>query len=307
MVRTSIIIPNFNGARKTLNLISKLRPELTPVRDIVIVDDGSTDHSFNLIKEATQSRSDVFLIQQENKGRAAARNTGANAAIGDFFVFLDNDIIPEPGFLTRIEYIHALFPRAWITGSVTQDLIHCPHEDFLLFRRRLDYLANTDNADRLGLVQVNSFTTQQLGVARNEFIKTGGFDEVLRDCEDFELSTRISAAGGLIIHDTQNIVRHADYADLKNFVNRQIEYRQGRARLGQRRPELVDLFPEIFRDTRDISIFERSIRMLFRYSKAWDYVLNSSAVMLLPISVRFQIYDLIISSTFLLSDVRDEY
>jgi GT2 family glycosyltransferase len=306
MVKTSIIIPNFNGAQKTLRLISELYSESSPKREIVVVDDGSTDCSYVFIKESINDLRNVRVVKQTNKGRSAARNTGAKVANGDFLVFIDNDIITNPGFLNRIEYIHDLKPRAWITGGVSQDIINCPHKDFLIFRQRLDFTVSRENADSFGLVHVNSFTTQQLGVSKSEFTKAGGFDEALRDCEDFELSVRVWKVGGLIVHDTQNTVRHADYADMKDFVRRQMEYRHGRARLGQLKPEIVNLFPELFLDSRDIPLCKRLIRRFFRFNKVWDYALNMSIIRFFPKSMRFFLYDLIISSTYLFTEVRDE-
>lgn len=302
MVETSVIIPNYNGWQKTLCLVEKILPSINADREIIIVDDGSSDDPPINIMKYVDGRNAIRLVQQENKGRSSARNTGASNACGNFLVFVDNDIIPGESFLDRMEAVHKIVPEAWITGSVVQDVKKCPHEDFLIFRKRLDYVISNCS----GLVEVESFTTQQLGVGKSRFLQFGGFNERLRDCEDFELSVRVRDAGNIIIHDTQNIVRHADYATLRDFVSRQNEYRRARLALKCLQPDLAVRFPDLFRDLNDMSVVIRTIRKCFRYNSVWSIFLESSIGKVLPRGLRFWLFDLIISSSFLLADVDDE-
>lgn len=306
MLSLSIIVPNYNGAEKALALLHVLSPQLRREHEVVLVDDGSTDNSVKIMESATARQRNIQIVRQSNLGRAAARNRGASEARGNFLVFLDNDIIPSASFIPRIEYIHSLHPMSWITGSVIQDIIECPHRDFLIFRARLDYRAHAEPSNPLGLANVTSFSTQQLGVSRDEFFRVGGFDETLRDCEDFDLSVRAIDLGGTIIHDTMNVVRHADYANIDQFIQRQIEYSRARYWLKQKKPELAERFPELFPDSREMPWIKRSLRRLFLRNQAWEYFFQSGAAGLIPRRMRFLLFDLAISSNFLLAKAESD-
>lgn len=304
-VLTTIIVPNYNGLERMRSVLDAILPCLTKWRELIVVDDGSTDQSPAGIEDAIRGCAQARLLRRANGGRSVARNTGARQARGVFLVFLDNDIIPPRDFFDRIETIHARFPQAWITGSVVQDLIDSPHADFLTFRRRLDYVPSNPRSDPDGLLVSGTFSTQQLGVSREAFLAVGGFDETLRDCEDFELSVRVADSGQKIIHDLRNIVRHADYADFNAFIHRQIEYKRGRERLRKLRPELAARFPKVFHAGVGMTSMKTLIRRLFVFNQFWKSVYRSGLLMLTPRRFRYLIYDLVISSTFLLSSAGD--
>ena len=89
MPKVSVIIPLYNKGfifKETLN--SVLAQTFTDF-EIVIVNDGSTDNSFEIASHFSDKR--IKLLQQENKGVAAARNLGISAATAEFIAFLDAD------------------------------------------------------------------------------------------------------------------------------------------------------------------------------------------------------------------------
>lgn len=303
MISTSIIIPNYNGAQKALALFRTLFPQLGQMHEVLFVDDGSTDDSLITLKSATRDLSNVRIIQQRNRGRSAARNMGALEAKGSLLLFLDNDVIPNDKFVQRVEKVHELYNKAWVTGPIIQDIINCPHRDFLVFRERLDFRLKEDSLNVLELIEVPSFSTAQLGVPRNEFLLLGGFDESLRDCEDFELSVRVKDRGGKIIYDKMNVVRHADYADIEQFIRRQIEYRTARLHLKQMKPEFGERFPDLFPYGRHMSQFKLYFRRIFIWSSFWKIFFKSKVAALIPKRLLFALFDLVISSSSLLLEV----
>lgn len=74
--------------------------------EIIIVDDGSTDHSMTIIENKFQ-KPNIKIIKQKNKGLSSARNTGLKHAAGDYIWFVDSDdiIVPE-GIEKLVENIH---------------------------------------------------------------------------------------------------------------------------------------------------------------------------------------------------------
>jgi glycosyltransferase involved in cell wall biosynthesis len=88
MVKVSVIIPVYNAARCVAVAVGSVLAQSFTDYEIIVVDDGSTDD----ITEALRPYGNrVRLLRQENAGPAAARNTGINAANGDWIAFLDAD------------------------------------------------------------------------------------------------------------------------------------------------------------------------------------------------------------------------
>ena len=86
--KVSAIIPNYNRETLVGETISNLLAQTLPPFEIIVVDDGSTDQSVNVIRSFGDK---VKLIQQPNQGPGAARNAGLRIATGDFIQFQDSD------------------------------------------------------------------------------------------------------------------------------------------------------------------------------------------------------------------------
>lgn len=87
----SIIVPLYNKENIIKRSIQSVLDQDFQNYEIIIVDDGSTDNSVNIIKSISDSDNKITLIQQSNRGPSAARNIGAKYAKGEWIVFLDAD------------------------------------------------------------------------------------------------------------------------------------------------------------------------------------------------------------------------
>lgn len=87
MTAISVIIPAYEAARTLGETLESVLRQTTPVTEVIVVDDGSTDRT----ADVALSFSGVRLLRQKNAGPGAALNTGAAEASGDFLVFLDAD------------------------------------------------------------------------------------------------------------------------------------------------------------------------------------------------------------------------
>lgn len=90
-MRYTFIIPVYNLANcieKTLNMLEKA---VGRKQEIVVVDDGSTDGTSEILDDYAKKSSAYKIIHQSNKGVSAARNAGIEAATGDYVVFVDGD------------------------------------------------------------------------------------------------------------------------------------------------------------------------------------------------------------------------
>ena len=91
--RISVIIPNFNREALIGETVSNLLDQTLPPSEIIVVDDGSTDKSVDVIHAFGDK---VELIRQANQGPGAARNAGLKIATGEFIQFQDSDdFVPQ--------------------------------------------------------------------------------------------------------------------------------------------------------------------------------------------------------------------
>ena len=86
--RISVIVPNYNREALIADTINNLLFQTQPPHEIIVVDDGSTDGSVEVIRSFGEK---VELVQQTNQGPGAARNAGLAAATGDYIQLQDSD------------------------------------------------------------------------------------------------------------------------------------------------------------------------------------------------------------------------
>jgi glycosyltransferase involved in cell wall biosynthesis len=130
----SIVIPTYNRASMIGVAIKSVLAQDYPHWELIIIDDGSTDNTSELISEFKDLR--IHYLKTENRERGAARNTGIKMAKGDFVAFLDSDdyllanhltvaakIIKER---TEIEFLHLNFEFRSEDGKLVQKAANLP-------------------------------------------------------------------------------------------------------------------------------------------------------------------------------------
>ena len=91
MVKVSVIIPTYNRANLIARSIESALNQTYRDFEILIVDDGSTDATFDAVSPFLKHAHVRYLRHEKNKGHQAARNTGVKNASGDYIAFLDSD------------------------------------------------------------------------------------------------------------------------------------------------------------------------------------------------------------------------
>lgn len=90
--KVSIIIPVYNSEKYIKKCVESILSQTYKNIEIIIIDDESTDNSYEVIKELQQNNSDIIKIYtQSNSGVAITRNNGIKYATGDYIMFSDND------------------------------------------------------------------------------------------------------------------------------------------------------------------------------------------------------------------------
>src|SRR5271154_3919520 len=96
--RVSIVLPVYNSAKELPAALSELDKQSFRDREIVIVDDGSTDQTWNIATELSAGREDVVLIKTDHSGASHARNAGVERARGEIIFFSESDCVYDEAY-----------------------------------------------------------------------------------------------------------------------------------------------------------------------------------------------------------------
>lgn len=185
----SVVIPAFNAAAHIAATIRSVVAQASPPLEIVVVDDGSTDDTARVAREASPL---VKCLTQANAGVAAARNAGIRAATGSHVAFLDADDRWDDRHLSDALEALARLPVRWCAGAYRVQKANGRLFDVTLPGTRhseepvlvRDYFAACARKWRVW--------TSACVVERALLLEHGGFDPELRIGEDIDLWFRIA-------------------------------------------------------------------------------------------------------------------
>lgn len=90
-IKISIIIPVYNCLKYLDDCIESAKNQKISPKEIICIDDGSVDGSYEYLMDISKNDSEIIVLQQENQGAGIARNTGLEVARGRYIAFLDAD------------------------------------------------------------------------------------------------------------------------------------------------------------------------------------------------------------------------
>ena len=113
MPTVSVIMPTYNAGVRIGVAIGSVLTQTHPDIELIVIDDGSTDDTVTIARGFGDR---VTILQQENAGPNAARNTGLRHASGDVIALCDSDDVLLPNYLTAaLAVMAAAPPRTWVT------------------------------------------------------------------------------------------------------------------------------------------------------------------------------------------------
>ncbi len=187
--RISVIISTYNRADLLPEAVESLLGQTRVPDEIVVVDDGSTDHTPRLMAGYGPP---VISIRQENRGLAAGRNSGLRAATGDYVAFLDSDDWLAPGSIEKRAAILDQNPDVDVVYSdiMMTDEAGTPLACFTEVRP-----GPRPSGDAfLHYAEYNLMPVHGYMVRRRCFDIAGLFNEELAALEDYDLWLRMAAA-----------------------------------------------------------------------------------------------------------------
>jgi glycosyltransferase involved in cell wall biosynthesis len=90
-VKVSVVIPVYNTEKYVAATLHSIMEQDLKDIEVIVVDDGSTDNSYTILKTISIQDNRIRLLQQRNQGQGAARNLGMKYATGEYIYFMDSD------------------------------------------------------------------------------------------------------------------------------------------------------------------------------------------------------------------------
>ncbi len=230
----SVVVPSYNGEERLPTLLSALAEQTHPSFEVVVVLDGSMDGSESTI-ENFKAPFPLRAVKRGNGGRAAARNTGVEVARGRFLVFYDDDMEPEPDSIVRHADVLNRFKSAISVGQQlekAEDPTEFTTFKTYLTRRWVAHLGAEPAplSDKELLL-----TAANMAIRKEDFHRLGGFDEGLKDAEDFDLAVRAKTTGMEVVFDPKNGGHHRSFRTFSDYILRQRQYREAHRILRSKR------------------------------------------------------------------------
>jgi glycosyltransferase involved in cell wall biosynthesis len=192
----SVVIPTFNRAAYLTEALTSVICQGNVVREIVVVDDGSTDDTRAVLDAVAEPR--LKVLAQDRKGPAAARNHGWHAAQSEWIAFLDSDDSFAPGALDSLLAAAHEQPGCIPSGRATLHVYEFDQPPYseLAMTRRNGWIAR--DFCRLPLATIFACL-----FPRSLLMELGGFSEepALHFAEDFDLGLRVAMARPFVFVD----------------------------------------------------------------------------------------------------------
>lgn len=180
----SIIIPNYNHSRFLADAIQSALEQSYPQKEIIIVDDGSTDNCREVVARYGDR---VRYIWQENQGLAGARNTGIRASKGELIGLLDADDQWEPEYLEEMVALANQNPAAAVFYCQTR----CVDIEGNTLPQVLGGPPVRPSDIYWVLIRSNFIIPSTVLLCKSIVLEAGLFDQNLRSCEDWDLWLRL--------------------------------------------------------------------------------------------------------------------
>jgi glycosyltransferase involved in cell wall biosynthesis len=189
LLSTSVVIPCYNVQDYLREALESIRAQTLPVKEIVLVDDGSL---VPLTLPADWNGPPLTLVRTQNRGQAAARNVGISHCTGDLVAFLDADDLWHPRKVEAQTRALESNPRAVASYTRCED-----RPGFFGFGPYPP--ADVTDDEFLLVLWYNLFFPPSALVARRDvLLKAGCFREDLGNGEDIELCLRLLVHGSFV-------------------------------------------------------------------------------------------------------------
>lgn len=207
----SVVIPSYNYAHYLARAIDSVLAQTYPVKEVIVIDDGSTDDTREVVGKYDYP---VKYVYQDNAGLSAARNAGIRLARTPWVGLLDSDDWWMP---TKVEeQVKKLSARPDAVLAYTRIMYMWPDAS-----KPGGWVGPDELWPRLRYS--NPITPSTVIVRRAAVLEAGGFDESLRSCEDWDMWVRIFDQGSFVGVEEPLTAYHMTPASMSRHVQRMVD------------------------------------------------------------------------------------
>jgi len=223
----SVVVCTYNGKRTIRDCLDGLKKLEYPNFEVVIVNDGSTDETGEVIKGYG-----FRIITTENRGLSSARNTGMRAAKGEIVAYIDDDARPDPHWLTYLAATFLTSDHVGVggpnlpppnDGEIAECVANAPGGPVhvLLTDQEAEHIPGCNMAFRKAALEA-----------------INGFDHQFRIAgDDVDLCWRLQARGWTLGFNPAAMVWHHRRNSVKTYWKQQLNYGKAEAFLEKKWPE----------------------------------------------------------------------
>lgn len=229
-LRCSVVVTTWQRPVILRNTLASLLIQDYSNFEVVVVCDGEDSAVLAISREFEKEPRIRWAFHPQNRGLPAARNTGAREAAGDIVLFLDDDVIADPGLLSAhmSHHLQASPARRVAVISLSAEDRQTPSSTYLnerlheLWKSMLESLSQTLSAPGLDSVGDEIEKIIYFGLnssmRRDLFLACGGFNEVFRASdEETELGIRLYLAGFDFVFEPRFLLSHKNSKDLTAY------------------------------------------------------------------------------------------
>jgi glycosyltransferase involved in cell wall biosynthesis len=213
MTEVSVIIPTYNREKFISECVQSVLAQTLPAREIIIVDDGSTDATYNILRDLgfnslSTKKTVLRYFFQQNRGVSSARNLGIKEARSEYIALLDSDDLWLKSKLDR---------QVSAFQNDTQSSRLC-HTDEIWIRNGVRVNQHKKHKKHGGNVfqsclKLCCISPSSAMMHRSVFEDFGVFDEDLPACEDYDFWLRYSAKEDVNFIDEPLIIKKGGHSD----------------------------------------------------------------------------------------------
>ena len=293
-MRASVVIPSYNGADKFPDALQALAKQTVKDFEVILILDGSKDDSARIANLNPWRLENLVVIDQENKGRSGARNAGVAKTNSDILIFIDDDVVAYPDFIEK--HIAAQKEQDIVVGILEPDDKLAKDKDFVKFCSYMNDKWNDGSFhNEKAKQEITYITAANFSIKKSVFDSVSGFDERLRDAEDFDMALKLKAQGYKISLDPHIVARHMIFGSFTQYMNRMKEYGKARERLVEVNP----LAGEFFKKNEHTFSFPKKVFFYIFSFNFWPKLADKKMLMFIPPHLRYKMYDYMLTANII--------
>lgn len=203
----SVIIPAFNAAKTIAETVQSALIQTRRDIEIIVIDDGSTDATADIVTGIAADATNVHLHSVENAGQSKARNLALRLARGKYVAPLDSDDLWHPSYLEKmVDALESAGPKA----SMAYALVRRIDQQSLVTETKVARAVSQRAFHQMLVFNVVG-TGSAIVMPRAEALAVGGYETRLRGSEDYLMQLRL-ARRGLVIAVPEYLVGYRSTA-----------------------------------------------------------------------------------------------